>query len=121
MVYGTYQRVEPSAWYSQAFGKADVFVEGTFLTRGADWAHQRRALSITTHLRAGDAFARVDYRPDDREVSSFMASHSEHAHRIPIDLALLHRSQTRRRSATQDSSGECVHGNAPPVFRSAQP
>src|SRR5208283_528853 len=32
MVYGTYQRVQPSAWYSQAFGKVDVFLEGSFLS-----------------------------------------------------------------------------------------
>ena len=38
MVYGTYQKAQPSAWYSQAFGKADVFVAGTFLStqRGLD-------------------------------------------------------------------------------------
>ena len=59
MVYGTYGRTQPSAWYSQAFGKADVFVAGTFLStqRGLD----PPAATPIVHdaLQSGNVFARV--------------------------------------------------------------
>jgi outer membrane cobalamin receptor len=112
MVYGTYQRVEPSAWYSQAFGKADVFVQGTFLStqRGLDTP----AASPILHdqLKSGNGFARVDYRPDDRQRIELLARYSQHDFQIPIDPTLLPLSDAPP-GAVRGPDG---YGNAPPIF-----
>jgi outer membrane cobalamin receptor len=112
MVYGTYQRVEPSAWYSQAFGKADVFVEGTFLSTQRGLSSPAASPILHDHLQAGDAFARVDYRPDDRERIELLAKYSQHAFQIPIDPTLLPLSD----APPGAMRGPDSYGNAPPVF-----
>ncbi len=112
MLYGTYQRVEPSAWYSQALGNADVFVEGTFLStdRGLDTP----AASPILHddLQSGNVFTRVDYRPDDGERIELLARYSQHDFQIPIDPTALPLSD----APAGAMRGPDRYGNAPPVF-----
>jgi len=112
MVYGTYQRVQPSAWYSQAFGKADVLVAGTLLgtQRGLD----APAASPILHdrMQSGNVFSRIDYRPDDRERVELLARYSQHAFQIPIDPTLLPLADAPP-GATR---GPDAYGNAPPPF-----
>ena len=112
MVYGTYQRVQPSAWYSQAFDKADVFVEGTILRteRGLD----SPAASPILHdaLLSGHAFAKVDYRPGTYDRVEALARVSQNAFQIPIDPTLLPLSD----APAGAMRGADRYGNAPPVF-----
>jgi outer membrane cobalamin receptor len=111
-VYGTYQRVQPSAWYSQAFGKVDVFVEGALLSthRGLD----SPAASPVVHddLLAGHVFAKFEYRPDDHQRIEVLARYSQYAFQIPIDPTVLPLSDAPP-GATR---GPDRYGNAPPVF-----
>ncbi len=112
IVYGTYQRVQPSAWYSQAFGKVDVFLEGSFLStdRGLD----APAASPILHdaLKAGDAFARIDYRPDDHDRIELLARYSQHDFQIPIDPTL----QPLSAGPPGAMRGPDSYGNSPPPF-----
>jgi outer membrane cobalamin receptor len=112
MVYGTYQRVQPSAWYSQAFGKTDAFVAGSFLStqRGLDTP----AASPILHdaLQSGDIFARVDYQLDDRERIETLARYAQHDFQIPIDPTL----QPLSDAPPGATRGPDSYGNAPPVF-----
>jgi outer membrane cobalamin receptor len=112
MVYGTYQKAQPSAWYSQAFGKVDVFASARFLTtqRGLD----PEAASPILHdgLTSGDAFARVDFRPDDHERLEVLARYSQHHFQIPIDPTLLPLSE----GPPGATRGNDIYGNSPPPF-----
>ncbi len=112
MVYGTYQRAQPSAWYSQAFGKLDLFVEGTYLTtqRGLD----SPAASPILHdaLQSGNVFSRVAYRLDERQRIELLASYSQHDFQIPVDPTLLPLSA----GPPGAMRGPDRYGNAPPVF-----
>lgn len=112
MVYGTYQKVQPSAWYSQTLGKADVFVSGTFLSteRGLD----PPAVSPILHDRmtSADAFARIDYRPDDRQRIELLARYSDSHLQIPIDPTLLPPSD----GPPNAMQGMDIYGNSPPQF-----
>jgi outer membrane cobalamin receptor len=112
MVYGTYQKAQPSAWYSQAFGKADVFVAGTFLStqRGLD----PPAVSPILHdgLKSGSAFTRVDVRPNERERIELLARYSQADFQIPIDPTLLPLSD----GPPNAMRGPDIYGNSPPQF-----
>jgi hypothetical protein len=112
MVYGTYQRAQPSAWYSQAFGSADVFVAGSFLStqRGLDTP----AASPILHdaEESGSAFARVDWRPREGERVELLARYSQQHFQIPIDPTLLPLSDGPPGAAR----GPDAYGNAPPPF-----
>jgi len=112
MVYGTYQKMQPSAWYSQSFGKTDVFLSGTFLStqRGLD----PPAVSPILHdaLTSGDGFARIDYRPDDRQRIELLARYSESHLQIPIDPTLLPLSDAPPNAVR----GDDIYGNNPPPF-----
>lgn len=112
LVYGTYQRLEPSAWLSTSWGKADVFVQGRYLDtqRGLD----PPAASPILHdaLKAGDAFTRVDYRPGDHDRFELIARYSQQDFQIPIDPTLLPLSAGPPGAVR----GPDAYGNAPPVF-----
>ena len=112
MVYGTYQKVQPSAWYSQAFGNVDVFVAGTFVStnRGLDTP----AASPILHdaQRGGSAFARLDYRPSQADRLEVLARYSEQHLQIPIDPTLLPLSA----GPPGAMRGPDVYGNSPPPF-----
>jgi outer membrane cobalamin receptor len=112
MLYGTYQRVQPSAWYSQAFGNADVFVAASFLgtQRGLD----PPAATPVLHdgMQSGTAFARVDYRPGELDRIEILARYAEQHLQIPIDPTLLPLSDAPRGAMR----GPDVYANAPPPF-----
>ena len=112
MVYGTYQRAQPSAWYSQALGKVDVFVAGAFLStqRGLDTP----AASPVFHdaEQGGNAFARADYRPSDHERFELLARYAEQHFQIPIDPTLLPLSD----APPGAMRGPDIYGNSPPPF-----
>ncbi len=112
MVYGTYQKAQPSAWYSQAFGKLDVFAAGTFLStqRGLDTP----AASPILHDSelGGNAFTRIDYRPTDRDRLEVLARYSEQHFQIPIDPTLLPLSD----GPPGAMRGPDSYGNTPPPF-----
>ena len=112
IVYGSYQRVQPSVWYSQALGKADLFVEGTILStqRGLD----SPAASPILHdaLLSGHAFTKVDYRPGTYDRIEALARVSQNAFQLPIDPTLLPLSDAPA-GATR---GADRYGNVPPVF-----
>jgi len=112
MVYGTYQKAQPSAWYSQAFGNVDVFASARFLTtqRGLD----PPAASPILHdaLMSGDAFARIDFRPDDHERIEVLARYSQQHFQIPIDPTLLPLSE----GPPGATRGNDIYGNSPPPF-----
>lgn len=112
MVYGTYQRAQPSGWYSQAFGTTDVFVAGTFLStqRGLDTPAATPILHDAE--QSGNVFARVDYRPDERERFEVIARYSQQHFQIPIDPTLLPLSDGPPGAIRGDDS----YGNAPPPF-----
>jgi outer membrane cobalamin receptor len=112
MVYGTYQRAQPSAWYSQALGKADVFVAGSFLStqRGLDPPAATPILHDA--MQSGNVFARVDYRPNDSDRIELVARYSEHHFQIPIDPTLLPLSE----GPPGAMRGPDTYGNAPPPF-----
>jgi outer membrane cobalamin receptor len=112
MVYGTYQRAQPSGWYSQAFGKADVFVAGTLLTtqRGLD----APAASPILHdaEQSGNVFGRVDYRLSDHDRIELLARYSQQHFQIPIDPTLLPLSD----GPPGAIRGNDIYGNSPPPF-----
>ncbi|MGO8994575.1 MAG: TonB-dependent receptor [Polyangiaceae bacterium] len=112
MVYGTYQKAQPSAWYSQAFGKADVFVAGTFLStqRGLD----TQAASPILHDAelGGNAFGRIDYRPNAVDRVELLARFSQQSFQIPIDPTLFPLSD----GPPGATRGLDSYGNAPPPF-----
>jgi Carboxypeptidase regulatory-like domain/TonB-dependent Receptor Plug Domain len=112
MVYGTYQKAQPSAWYSQAFGKLDVFVAGTLLStqRGLD---PPAATPILNDAElGGNAFTRVDYRPNSHDRIELIARYSEQHFQIPIDPTLLPLSDAPA-GATR---GPDSYGNLPAPF-----
>lgn len=112
LVYGTYQRVQPSLWYSQAIGDADVFLSGSLLStqRGLD----PPAASPILHdqLQMGNLFGRVDYRIDDDQRVEVLARYSESHIQIPIDPTLLPLSAAPPGAVR----GPDAYGNAPPPF-----
>ncbi|MGA2449232.1 MAG: TonB-dependent receptor [Polyangiaceae bacterium] len=112
MAYGTYQRIQPSVWYSQALGKADVFVEGALLSthRGLDSPAANPVLH--DDLLAGHTFAKLDYRLDAAQRIEVMARYSQYAFQIPIDPTLLPLSD----GPPGATRGPDRYGNAPPVF-----
>jgi outer membrane cobalamin receptor len=112
MVYGTYQRIQPSAWYSQALGKADVFVQGSFLDtkRGLDTPVASPVLHDAQ--QSGNAFARIEYGPGEGERLELLARYSQDRLQIPIDPTLLPLSDAPP-GATR---GPDRYGNDPPVF-----
>jgi hypothetical protein len=112
VLYGTYQRVQPSASYAQAFGKTDVFLEGTYLTtqRGLD----SPAASPILHdaLQAGDVFARITYRPTGDDRFEVLARYSQQQFQIPIDPTLRPLSDGPPGAVR----GPDAYGNLPPPF-----
>lgn len=112
MVYGSYQKLQPSAWYSQTIGKTDIFVSGAFLStqRGLD----PPAVSPILHdaMTSTDAFARIDYRPDERQRLELLARYSESHLQIPIDPTLLPLSD----GPPNAMRGPDIYGNEPPPF-----
>jgi hypothetical protein len=112
MVYGTYQKAQPSAWYSQAAGKADVFVAGTFLTtqRGLDAPAPSPILHDAE--QGGNVFVRFDYRPGDRDRIELVSRYSEQHFQIPIDPTLLPLSD----GPLGATRGPDSYGNLPPPF-----
>ncbi|MGD0678133.1 MAG: carboxypeptidase regulatory-like domain-containing protein [Polyangiaceae bacterium] len=113
MVYGTYQRLQPSAWYSQAFGKADVFVQGTFLSTQRGLDPPAATPIIHDRLLSGNAFARVDYRPNGRERIELLGRYSQYDFQIPIDPTLQPPSDAPTPGARP---GYDQYGNAAPQF-----
>ena len=83
IVYGTYQKVQPSAWYSQAFGKLNVFAAGTYLStdRGLD----PPAVTPILHdqEKAGNALARINYDATDNDRIEIVTRYSEQHFEIP--------------------------------------
>jgi outer membrane cobalamin receptor len=112
MVYGTYQRVQPSAWYSQAFGKADVFVTGTFLSTQRGLDTQAASPVLHDEEQGGHGFARIDYRPNDHDRIELLARYSEQHLQIPIDPTLLPLSD----GPPGATRGADIYGNSPPPF-----
>jgi outer membrane cobalamin receptor len=112
LLYGTYQRTQPSAWYSQSFGAVDVFLSGSYLTtqRGLDTP----AASPVLHdaLQSGDVFARVDFRPDEVQRLELLARYSQQHIQIPIDPTLLPLSA----APPGAMRGTDAYGNDPPQF-----
>jgi outer membrane cobalamin receptor len=112
MLYGTYQHAQPSVWYSQAFGNADAFVAGTFLStqRGLDTPVATPILHDAE--QAGNVFGRVDYRIDDHERVELLARYSQQHFQIPIDPTLLPLSDAPPGAIR----GNDAYGNSPPPF-----
>ena len=112
ILYGTYQRVQPSLWYSQASGDVDFFLSATFLStqRGLD----PPAVSPILHdaLQTGSVFGRVDYRLGDHQRLEVFARYSESHIQIPIDPTLLPLSA----GPPGATRGPDVYGNSPPPF-----
>jgi hypothetical protein len=112
MLYGTYRRVQPSAWYSQAMGKTDLFLAGTFVStqRGLD----APAASPILHdaMKSGNAFARIEYRLGDHDRLTLVARYSQYDFQIPIDPTLLPLSE----GPPGAHRGLDSYGNTPPTF-----
>ncbi len=112
ILYGTYQRVQPQLWYSQAFGDVDVFLAASFLStqRGLDTP----AVSPVLHdqLQNGSVFGRVDYRLGDDDHLLVLARYAESHLQIPIDPTLLPLSL----GPPGASRGPDAYGNDPPPF-----
>jgi len=109
MVYGSSQRLQPSAWYSQSVGDTNVFAEASVLSsqRGLDTPDPSPV--VHDDQLSGHAFAKADYRASARERVEILARYSQDTLQIPIDptLAPLSPGQTR---------GTDTYGNSPSIF-----
>ncbi|HEX4459202.1 MAG TPA: TonB-dependent receptor, partial [Polyangia bacterium] len=83
--YGSFQTVEPSAWYSRSFGRLGVFVGGSY-------SQSERALdspAVTPILhddgKTGRAFFRLDWLNSDHDRFELFGSYSYNHFQIPID------------------------------------
>ncbi len=110
--YGSYQLLEPSAYYAQDIGRASIFVGGNFQTtqRGLD----PPAASPILHdqLLTGSGFTRLDYLLTDHDRLELVASYSQSQFQIPIDPTVLPLSDAPA-GATR---GPDQYGNPPPPF-----
>ena len=83
--YGSFQTIEPSAYYSRSVGRFSFFVGGSY-------QQSQRALdppAVTPILhddgRAGRAFFRVDWKPSDSDRLEVFGSYAHSFFQIPID------------------------------------
>jgi outer membrane cobalamin receptor len=112
LLYGTYQTIQPSAAYSQAFGKWDVFLEGTYL--GTQLGLNPPDVSPILHDAeiAGSAFGKVDYDATAKDRLELIAEFAQHNFQVPIDPTVLPLSDAPPGAVR----GVDSYGNAPPVF-----
>ncbi len=112
IVYGTYQKVQPSAWYAQAFDKLNVFAAGSYLStdRGLDTPDVTPILH--DHEKAGTALARLNYDATDHDRVELVTRYSEQHFQIPIDPSVLPLSDL----PPGTTRGSDSYGNAPPPF-----
>ncbi len=83
--YGSFQTIEPSAYYSQSVGRFSFFV-------GASYLQSQRALdppAVTPILhddgRSGRAFFRIDWKHSESDRFEMFASYAYNFFQIPID------------------------------------
>lgn len=112
MVYGTYQKAQPSVWYSQAFDNIDVFLAGTFLTTQRGLGTPVASPVLHDDLRAGSGFARIAYRLDEDDRVELFARYAQQLFQIPIDPTLLPLSD----GPPNATRGDDIYGNTPPPF-----
>jgi hypothetical protein len=112
LLYGTFNTVQPSAKYSQSFGKVDVLVGGNYLT--TDYGLNAPQFTPIVHdaETAGSAFGKVDFRASDHDRFEFLTEWQAHSYQIPIDTTLEPLSDGPPGAIRANDS----YGNAPPVF-----
>lgn len=83
--YGSFQTVEPSAWYARSFGRLGVFVGGSY--QQSERALDTPAVSPILHDDGNDgrAFVRLDFAKSDRDRFELFASYAYNHFQIPID------------------------------------
>jgi hypothetical protein len=112
MVYGTYDKLQPSAWYAQGFGKLNVFAAGTFLSTDRGLDPPAIAPILHDDERAGNAIARINYDASADDRVEVLTRYSEQHFQIPIDPTLL--PLTAYPPGT--TRGPDSYGNAPAQF-----
>ena len=112
ILYGTFNTVQPSATYSQSFGKWDLLVGGNYLT--TDYGLNAPQLTPIVHdaERAGAAFGKVDFRPSDHDRFELLTEWQAHSYQIPIDTTI----QPLSDAPPGAIRASDAYGNAPPVF-----
>lgn len=87
--YGSFQTIEPSAYYSQSVGRFSFFV-------GASYLQSQRALdppAVTPILhddgRSGRAFFRIDWKHSESDRFEMFASYAYNFFQIPIDPTIV--------------------------------
>jgi hypothetical protein len=83
--YGSFQTIEPSAFYSRSIGRLGVFVGGSYLQ--SQRALDPPAISPVLHDdgRNGRAFLRLDWNQSARDRVELFASYAYNFFQIPID------------------------------------
>jgi hypothetical protein len=112
MLYGTFNTVQPSANYSQSFGKWDVLVGGNYFTSQYGLNAPQFTPIVHDAETAGAAFGKVDFRPSAHDRLELLTEWQTHSYQIPIDTTI----QPRSDAPPGAVRGNDVYGNAPPVF-----
>jgi hypothetical protein len=112
LLYGSFNTVQPSASYSQSFGKWDVLVGGHYLT--TDYGLNAPQFTPIVHdaETAGAAFGKVDFRASGHDRFELLTEWQAHSYQIPIDTTIEPLSDAPPGAVRAND----VYGNAPPVF-----
>ncbi|HEY1693246.1 MAG TPA: TonB-dependent receptor plug domain-containing protein [Polyangiaceae bacterium] len=112
LAYGTYQFFEPSFDFSQQAGKLGYFVAGSFQTTSRGLDPPSVTPILHDDMKAGSAFARVDYEVGARDRLELIAVYDQHDYQIPIDPTVLPLADAPPGAVR----GVDVYGNPPPPF-----
>jgi outer membrane cobalamin receptor len=112
ILYGTYDTLQPSANYSQSFGKWDVLVGGHYLTTDYGLNAPQATPIVHDAETAGAAFGKVDFHASAHDRFELLTEWQAHSYQIPIDTTIEPLSDAPPGAVR----GTDVYGNAPPVF-----
>jgi TonB-dependent Receptor Plug Domain len=112
VVYGTYATVQPSANYSQSFGKVDLLVGGNYLTTQYGLNPPQASPVVHDAETAGTAFGKVDFRPSERDRVELITEWSMHNYQIPLDTTIEPLSDAPPGAVRSNDA----YGNSPPRF-----
>jgi hypothetical protein len=112
LLYGNFNTVQPSANYSQSFGKWDVLVGGHYLTTDYGLPAPQFIPIVHDAETAGAAFGKVDFHASAHDRFELLTEWQAHSYQIPIDTTLEPLSDAPP-GAIRAVDG---YGNAPPVF-----
>ncbi len=83
--YGSFQTVEPSAYYSRSLGRFSFFIGGSYLQSQRALDPPAIAPILHDDGRSGRAFFRADWRHSDSDRFELFASYAHNFFQIPID------------------------------------